>query len=450
MNKNLHEIWKRIDLDKEIRTQSGEVIAVLDRGIENAEANGPDFKNARIRMGLLTYVGDIQLDSGFGDWKEFGRNLDAKFDRVILQASLNNPENGKYVFSREGRKICCLSMKGLLTKEEAAKFSGGRSSDQKKRRHLKCSESQQSVSVDSKRAFLTELGLKRFRSRAEKIEEGLKRDNNFEETLYQLCMENLMPSRNKEMLRSISGIMSLKYIKGLKPERLTIKEIEAILFNVAGLLDPSEKPEESGSEYFQELQEISSSLLNGYDGKKFSIKSWKIEGRRIRNYPHLGLASSARLVDGFLYEGFIGRIIGLIQKEAKPIRVINGLRSMFILKARGYWSTHYSFSSNLEEELKYLTGLNQADEIAVNAVLPCLYAFYSSQSLPEEKEKVGQIYGQFIQRIDSKMLEELAEDLDIKSDKEYTALSQGTIELFRSFCLKNKCGHCEIGKQAFS
>ena len=109
--KQITEIWKSQSFNNSLQTVKGEEIHVLDLGLENEETGGPDFKNARVRVGNLVYVGDIEIDPDYSNWKSHAHNIDAKYNKVILHASLSNKFNHQYVYTKNGRRVptICLS-----------------------------------------------------------------------------------------------------------------------------------------------------------------------------------------------------------------------------------------------------------------------------------------------------------------------------------------------------
>jgi hypothetical protein len=55
--KFLYEIWKNQQFSHALLSRNGDQIQIIDPGTENTELGGPDFTNARIRIGNITYNG---------------------------------------------------------------------------------------------------------------------------------------------------------------------------------------------------------------------------------------------------------------------------------------------------------------------------------------------------------------------------------------------------------
>jgi hypothetical protein len=101
----LVSIWKERKFNKDIYAESGEKIEILESGDENKENGGPDFLNARVKIGNLTYVGDVEIDNTHADWKSHGHSINKRFNKVVLHAIVSNESNQNYVYTQDGRKI---------------------------------------------------------------------------------------------------------------------------------------------------------------------------------------------------------------------------------------------------------------------------------------------------------------------------------------------------------
>jgi len=57
--KLLYKIWEEKRLSNSIATVDGLKIEIIDCGVRNTDEAGPDYHNARIRIGNITFAGDI-------------------------------------------------------------------------------------------------------------------------------------------------------------------------------------------------------------------------------------------------------------------------------------------------------------------------------------------------------------------------------------------------------
>ena len=171
----LYEVWKNHNFKKSFKTLEGKEIVVLDCGTINDQFPGPDFKNARIRIDNLTYVGDIEIDSMYTDWKAHGHHIDSKYSKVILHASLVNKSNQDSVYTRDGRKIPSICISEYVDKkliEELNKEVDEQSIHQYS--SLKCHALIGSVPQELKVNYLLQLGIQRFEKKCKKIYQRLK------------------------------------------------------------------------------------------------------------------------------------------------------------------------------------------------------------------------------------------------------------------------------------
>ncbi len=100
--KFLYEIWKEKKFKESLSTADSQSIEIIDPGLQNKELAGPDFLSARIRIGNITYLGDVEIDTLHSDWKTHGHYIDSKYNKVILHVVLSNEKN-QFLQKRAGR-----------------------------------------------------------------------------------------------------------------------------------------------------------------------------------------------------------------------------------------------------------------------------------------------------------------------------------------------------------
>ncbi|MDP3831299.1 MAG: DUF2851 family protein, partial [Ignavibacteriaceae bacterium] len=173
--KFLYEIWKNQNINKEIFTACGEKIFVFERGIENTETGGPDFLNARVKIGNITYVGDVEIDNLQSDWKTHGHNLNKRYNKVILHAILSCDSNSKFVYTQEGRKIPTVCFDSFLEEGINASLRKAIVSEREnKTNKIPCHAIAATADEKTKVDFLFELGIERFKKKCERMVHRLK------------------------------------------------------------------------------------------------------------------------------------------------------------------------------------------------------------------------------------------------------------------------------------
>src|ERR1700757_5222610 len=80
----LHYVWKFRLFDKaDLKTVDGDEIEIHSVGIHNTDA-GPDFQNARIRIGGTVWAGNVEVHVPSSDWVKHNHTTDKAYDNVIL------------------------------------------------------------------------------------------------------------------------------------------------------------------------------------------------------------------------------------------------------------------------------------------------------------------------------------------------------------------------------
>ena len=81
MEQLLHYVWKhKLFPLRELQTSDGDPVEVIDPGLHNRNA-GPDFFNAKVRIGRTLWVGNVEIHDKSSDWYLHGHDKDARYDR---------------------------------------------------------------------------------------------------------------------------------------------------------------------------------------------------------------------------------------------------------------------------------------------------------------------------------------------------------------------------------
>ena len=87
--KFLHYIWQqKLHTAHDFKTADGEIIEVIDPGKLNTDA-GPDFFNAKLKIGDTLWAGNVEFHINASDWAKHHHNTDNVYDSVILHV-VNN------------------------------------------------------------------------------------------------------------------------------------------------------------------------------------------------------------------------------------------------------------------------------------------------------------------------------------------------------------------------
>ncbi|MCL5028446.1 MAG: DUF2851 family protein [Bacteroidetes bacterium] len=482
--KFLYEIWKNQNFTKGLITKDGQNIEVINIGIENKELSGPDFKNAKIKIGNITFTGDVEIDIDHADWKSHGHNLNKKYNSVILHAVLNDIDRNN-VYTSEGRKIPSVSIINFLQADLAESIKAAIISESKKRiNKMPCMESNSEITEKDKLNFVYDLGINRFKHKKEKFLERLKEliyleqqnlkepiiryeldekfynktfnQNDFnnqhlwQQLIYESIFEALGYSKNKEIMKSLAKAADIKFLSTISNQEF-ISTVESVLFNIGGLMpDVIHLPDEETSVYTKKLYEIWNGIKNKYDGIKFNAAQWHFFKLRPQNFPTVRLAGGARILKKIMNENLIGKITDAISQKNKDKDTINYVRSLFIIKSDGFWKNHYVFDQPAKVPINYFIGSARADEILVNIILPVITLYFEIFGKKELSQKTIKIFLNFYQNSENNLVNEVSSTLSLNDAWKRSVLYQGMIELFRNFCSRDKCHECYIGQKIFS
>ena len=102
MEQLLHYVWKHKMFPlKELTTTDERSVEVIDPGLHNRNA-GPDFFNAKVKIGGTLWVGNVEIHDHSSDWYRHGHDHDSAYDNVVLHvASIIDSEvqttNGQFI-----------------------------------------------------------------------------------------------------------------------------------------------------------------------------------------------------------------------------------------------------------------------------------------------------------------------------------------------------------------
>ncbi len=480
----IYKIWEEKRIDASLTTAEGLSIEIIDCGVRNTDEAGPDYRHARIKIGNITFAGDVEIDTLHSDWKAHGHNLNQRYNKVILHAVLSNDSSYPFVVTQSGRKVPTLSLEGYLSatiKQNIQQdLKAIQSEDEIK---MPCSQLNHNVDRREKLSYLKNLGLLRFRKKCEKNIERLKEivllnelqikepkvfhdfhkeisnreyvQKDFEhlelwqQLYYEQLFEALGYSKNKDIMLKLSKAVDIKFFKTI--DDLNKEKIESILFHISGMFpDVVDIANEETSEYMRNSLDLWMAIKNNYDSGLLNKNEWNFFKLRPQNFPTIRIAAGARLLEKIIiHEQFI-RIINIFKQNSDINKLITKLRNEIIIKGEGYWAGHYNFNKETKTKLNYFIGLGRADEIVINIILPIYSVYFEIHGDKDLSQKVLNLFLNYYQKEGNHLVDQINDILGLKNEKFRSVYYQGMIDLFRNYCIKNKCIECEIGKKVFN
>ena len=483
--KLLYEIWSAKNFIGQIKTIDDLEIDIIDAGYNNKELAGPDFLNSRIKLGNITYLGDVEIDIWQSDWKSHGHNLDKRYNKVILHIVLSKEKLQSYVFTQDGRKVNSICLTDFVNDNYQTSIRKAIISERSNRGFvLPCSEINDSITPGNKLKILGDLGIERFKQKEKRVFERLKemvylKEMNvrepivhydfgeeyhnkkfsaedfddpviWQQLIYEMIFEALGYSQNKDIMIKLAKAVNIEFFKKLNIEKEYGQIIESALFNVSGIVPQHySELDEQTAEYVRRLIEVWSEIKNQYDGPYFTKEKWHFFKLRPQNFPTIRIVGGARVLKKLLKDELFGKVIAIFFRKEDHQKTTSMLRNSIIVKADSFWRTHYVFDKNAKDEIKYLVGLSRADEIIVNVFLPTLAVYFDIFVNKDAGKRVKSLYLNYQQKSANRIVNQVENGLHIKNSTSKSVYVQGMIELFRHYCVREKCLECEIGKTVF-
>jgi hypothetical protein len=411
----LQYIWKfQYYNNNELQCTNGDSILVIHPGTHNSN-QGPDFKEAKIKINNTLWVGNVELHINSSHWNLHNHSADNNYNNIILHVVWNHDEEIKDV---NGNNLPTLELQNRVSNLLLEKYKQLMETAQ----FIPCEKLTHNLSDLSLTSWKQRLVAERLLLKSENIFQILEHTNdNWEETFWWLIAANFGLKVNSEMFKKIAQSLPQNL---LAKHKNSIIQIEAMLFGQAGLLEKNfdEKyPTMLQKEYrfYQKKYK-----LNPVDGELFFLRM------RPANFPTIRLAELAMLIHNS--EHLFSKI-----KETGSVAEV---KKMFDLEANDYWHYHYIFDEETEYKIKRL-GKQMIDNIIINTIVPILFSYGLHHQEEFYKEKA------------IKWLEEVSPEKNVIT-KGFESLhysnksafdSQSFIQLKNEYCNHKLCLQCAVG-----
>ncbi len=414
----LQFIWQFQYFNKgELTTSAGEKIQIIFPGHYNTN-QGPDFTDAKIKIGNTIWAGSVELHLEANDWNKHNHEGDKNYKNVILHVVVNRntiPVNTIPVLELKDR-ISSLLMQRYEELMNAESF-------------IPCQESISTVKYLVWQSWKERLLAERMLRKTKAVESFQQQNkDHWEESFWWLIARNFGIKVNADAFEAIAKSISINILAKHKNQ---IHQVEALLFGQAGLLEQRaiQKFSHNAEEYPTLLQKEYSFLQKKYKLKPVHIPVHFLRMRPM-NFPTVRLAQLAVLITESSH--LFSKI-----KEAKSIEDV---KKLFTITANDYWHYHYKFDEPTEFKKKKL-GKAMIENIIINTVCPVLFAYGNHHKDESYKQKA------------LKWLEEVSAEsnsitrgfvnLGIENNNAFD--SQALLELKNEYCNRKRCLECSVG-----
>jgi len=412
----LHYAWQyKLYYPNKLLTTTGESVEVIDSGKSNADA-GPDFFNAKIKIGDTMWAGNVEVHLRSSDWLRHGHELDDAYNSVILHVV---KEADKIIYRGNGEAIPQMVLPYFTDLDE--RYDALLAS----KTFVPCAAKFDKVPSIVLRSWQNSLLTERLEQKVRNIQTLLAANkNDWDETFYITLARNFGMSLNGAPFEMLAKSLPQSILAKHKDN---LFQIEALLFGQSGLLEVVNNQED---EYVNSLRKEYAFLQSKYKLNPIDGHLWKMLRLRPVNFPHIRIAQFAALThqSSWLFSKIID----------KPN--IEHIHTLFQCDTSDYWTTHYTFETASSPRKKPI-GKTTLTVLLINTVVPFLFA-----------------YGQYRDNADLQesaiaMLEQLPPEknsiidgwnvLNVTVQSAYD--TQALLQLKKCYCDEKKCLQCRIG-----
>jgi hypothetical protein len=414
----LHFLWKRQLFDKRrMVLASGEEIDVVNPGQHNTDA-GPDFFNAKIRIGHTLWAGNVEIHVRASDWRRHAHHHNDAYHNIILHVVL---ENDDAIVRDTGQAIPTFVMTYdpvLKARYEALLAAPLPAPCAPHVRHI------QPINMIH---FLGRLLVERLEVKAAAINQALAfTHNEWNAAFHQLLFRAFGFGINTAAFELLAKSTPYKIIS---KHRHTLLQLEALLFGQAGMLQGSAK-----DDYHSRLQKEYGFLQEKFQLSPLEAHLWKFLRLRPSNFPTIRLAQLAQ----FLHHA--PPVMHLMETWHKHSE--KELYALFDLQASAYWDTHFVFGKPSPLQPKKL-GQASIHNLIINLVIPYLFTYAQYHHYDNLRDIALELLEKFPPE-QNHIIRQWRE-VGVKAHNAFHG--QALIQLQTAYCDKKRCLYCPVGAE---
>ena len=416
----LYYLWENRLLTGKLLTITGQPVEVVNPGFRNTDS-GPDFLEAKIRIGEQVWAGQVEIHVKTSDWNRHGHQHDKAYRNVVLHVV--------YEHDSMVNNIPVLELKGHFDTTLHGRYVRFMASQY----WIACERQLDQVQPFTVNNWLERMAIERLEEKAKNVSKLLTLNKfDWENALYQLLLRYFGMKVNNEAFETLASLLPLKTL--LKHADNLI-QVEAMLLGCAGFLEM-----ESHEEYPQLLQREFAVMRAKFNLLTMPVEQWKFMRMRPVNFPTIRLVQLAQMIHQH----------GCLFSKIKTAESADEIKTLFDVKASNYWDTHYRFTTKTppsawqsqgpHNQAKHL-GESTADVLMINAVIPLLFSYGQFHKDLSYYEKAVR----FLEEIsveDNSIIRHFAA---IGITASNAMQSQALLHLYNFYCRRKRCLECSIG-----
>lgn len=414
----LHYIWANSLLkNRELTTYTGKKVEILQPGSYNRDA-GPDFFNARLRIGDVILAGNIEIHLKSSDWYRHGHHKDKAYNNVILSVVR---EDDVRVYTQGKAEVECIELEYADYLYNEYLYMRNTMQQPACYRRLEL--------LEDPWFYLTlqSLAIERLERKVNDIRKILfQTKNDWEECFYRLLCRYWSANVNSDSFYQLALYLPYKILLRYIDRPYLV---EALLLGCSGLLETA--PDEP---YTSNLKKEFQYFRKKHKLWRMQPSQWKFMRIRPEGFPTIRLALLAALLCRF------DRLLSAVLQASSLKEVI----PLFDVQTSVYWETHYIFGKESPYKVKKL-GEESRKIILINAIIPFLFIYGKERGEEKWTEKALD----WLEEIgpENNYIVRAWEKQGFVFDS--AMQTQALIQLRKVYCDPHRCLQCRIGKQIF-
>lgn len=411
----IHYLWKYKLLFPNLFLVSGESISVIDAGVHNTDS-GPDFFNAKIKIGDTVWAGNIEIHIKSSDWYTHKHHLDKAYDNIILHVVHQDDSTIK---TKDKLPVATLEISKSYNHSLFERYQDFMNS----RNWIACEKLFYKIDRFVINNWLDRLLVERLETKATEIQAQLKfNKNNWERTFYEFLARNFGFKVNTLPFDLLAKSLPLNYLAKHKNNLL---QLEALFFGQAGLLAANSKVE-----YSQSLFKEYEFLKHKYRLTSMDSHLWRFMRLRPSNFPTIRIAQFACLVHKSSH--LFSKIL-----EANSVKE---LISLFDVSVSEYWKNHFSFGKKSALKPKKL-GKDSIYLILINTIIPFMFVYGQSA----KDHLLADRCLRFLDQIPGELNSVIKKWISLGMSCRTAFNTQALLQLKSEYCSRKKCLSCAVG-----
>lgn len=412
----LQHLWKTQKFSQDsLFTTEGQAVAVYQRGYHNQDA-GPDFLEARLRIGQQEWAGQVEIHLRSSDWEKHGHQTDPAYNNVILHVVY---EHDQIIKTENGLAPPTLELKDRIEEHPYWRYEQLMQAPEE----IPCAQQIGALDEFALREMLHRTLVERFEERSQRLRKLLEyHQGDWQRVFYRWMAYGLGLKVNTEPMLMWSRLLPQAVLQRLGKAPFPA---EAVALGLAGLL------ESPGDTFGRRLQKEYQFHRAKHEWQALEARQWRYARLRPPAFPEVRLVQFVAVFRDT--PDLLSRVL-----DTEKIAALRKL--LTTPQPTEYWTRHYRLG---KETAPHRAGMGRttADNLVINVLAPFAFEYGRAKALERFQQRAIDWLDQLgpeknrITRIYQK----------INFPQESASHTQALYQLYKRYCSPKKCLTCGIG-----